>query len=236
MTATKQVLERYEPELSFERTLDAEPWRSLTQTTGCDIKPRQFTRVRIASGSGARVFGVLRAAARGGIQVLTTIPVPVRCPLEITLEGCQPSNGEAFYCIKRASVFLVGIILTSRQKPNCAAGSVATICDLESSLAGCRGSIVDLGIASLTLLCKTAFPPGAWVRLESRGWILFGTVREVALTSMAAHTVCVHLEAAFRADPRPGKDTPETHVLQSFPKLQPWTRMDRESPLQGDVL
>lgn len=236
MTETEQLLERCELEFSRDRTLDGVPWHSLSQTTGRDIKPTRFTRVRIASKSGARVFGVLRAAGRGGIQVLTTIPVPVRCPLEITLEGCQPATGEAFYCIKRSSLFLVGIVLSSRQKPSCNVGSVATICNLEAPLANCRGSILDIGINSLSVLCKTAFQPGAWVRLESRGWILFGTVRDVVPTGTAAHSILVCLEAAFRADARSGKDTPETHILRSFPKLQPWAHMDRENPLQGDIL
>lgn len=236
MTESKQLLKRYAPEFSFDRMLDGELWQSLTPIAGGDMNPTQFTRVRIASRSGARVFGVLRAMARGGIQVLTTIPVPVHSPIEITLEGCQPAMGEAFYSIKRSSVFLVGIVLSSRQKPNCAVGSRATIRDLDAPLATCLGNILEVENTRLSVLCKTAFPPGAWVRLESSGCILFGVVRYVVATSTAGHCVGVHLEAIFRADSRPGAAIPETHILRSFPKLEPWTLMDRESPLQGEIL
>lgn len=236
MTKTQQVLEPYEPEVSFHRTLQEVPWDALAQASKHDFNPTQFTRVRIVSRSGTRVFGVLRASPRRGIQVLTTISVPVHFPLEFTLEGCQPAAGEALYSIKRSSVFLVGIVFSSRQKPNCAVGSVATIRDLEAPLAGCRASILDVGSSSLSVLCNRAFPPGAWVRLESSGWILFGVVRYVVPTGMVGQCIRIQLEAVFPADSRPGTATRDTHVLRSFPRLQPWTRVDRESPLQGEVL
>jgi len=236
MTETKPLLKRYEPEFSYDRLLDGVPWHSLAQPSRADSKPMQFTRVRIASRSGTRAFGVLKPAASGGIRVLTTIPVPVRCPLELAPEGCQPAAGEAFYSIKRSSVFLVGIVLASREKPNCSVGSPATIRDLEAPMASCRGTILDVGNTSLSVLSSMAFPPDAWVRLESSGWILFGIVRDVASAGTAGQCLRIQLEAAFRADPTPGKAIPETHILRSFPKLQPWTGLDRESPLQGDIL
>jgi hypothetical protein len=233
MTETEQLIGRCAPE--FYQTRDEEPWRSLSQASR-DIKPTRFTRLRIATKSGFRVFGVLRDAARDRIQVLTTIPVPVHHPFEITLEGCQSVAGEAFYCIKRSSVFVVGIVLSSPQRPNCTAGSLATIHDLEAPLASCRGNILDIENTSLLLLCKMAFPPGAWLRLESRGWILLGVVSYVGPAGTVPCYVRVHVEAAFRADSSTGKPIPGTHILRSFPKLQPWTRMDGESPLQGDIL
>lgn len=236
MTGTKPQLELEEPDLSFDRTPEEEPWHFPVPTTRGDVKPTQFTRVRIASTSGIRVFGVLRETVRGRIQVLTTIPVPVRCPLEITLEGCQPATGEAFYSIKRSSVFLIGIVFASCPKPSCTVGSVATIRDLESPFATCCGRILNVGNTSLSVLYKTAFPPGAWVRLEWSNWILFGVVRYAVPAGTAGRCVCVHLEAAFRTDSRPRKAIPETHILRSSPRLQSSTRMDRESPLQGDVL
>lgn len=228
--------EPYELELSFEEPLETEPWRSVTHATGGHVKPLPFTRVQIASPSVTRIFGVLREAVRGQIQVLTSIPVPIRCPLEITLEGCRPAAGQAFYSIRRASVFLVGLALSNSLKPNCAAGSFATIRELDSPLTSRRGTILDLGTTTLSVVCKTPIALGAWVRIESRGWILLGVVKEVVPTSFAGYCVRVHLEAAFRVDSRPAKAIPETHILRSFPKLQPWTRLDCESPLRGDIL
>ncbi len=235
MTETKEFLERDEPKFSFHRTSDGDPGQP-AKNGGGGIEPTQFTRVRVASRSGYRVFGMLRSVVRGGIQVLTTVPVPARCPLEITLEGCQPAAGEAIYAIKRGSVFLVGMVFSSRQKPSCALGSVATIRDLESPRVSCRGSILDVGTTSVSVLCKTEMPPGAWVRLESSGWILFGVVQDVVPTSMLGRCVRIHLETAFQADTRNGNAMPEKHILRSFPRLQSCTGMDRERPLQGDIL
>jgi hypothetical protein len=236
MTETIQLLERDEPEFSFDRTPDEEPWHLLAQTTRRDIEPIPFTRVRIGSMSGIRVFGVLKATGRGEIQVLTTIPVTVHCPLEIAVEGCQPTAGEAYYRIKRSSVFLAGIVLSSHQKPGYAVDSPAIMRDLESPLVSYRGTILEVGDTSVSVLSKTAIPPGARVRLESSGWVLFGVVTYAVPAGTSDRSVRVHLEAVFRVDPRRGKAIPETHILRSFPKLQPWTPMDRESPLQEAIL
>jgi hypothetical protein len=36
--------------------------------------------------------------------------VPIRCPQKITITGCRPLNGEAFYCLKRSAVYQLGIV------------------------------------------------------------------------------------------------------------------------------
>jgi hypothetical protein len=216
-------------------TPDGELWHRLVQTSRNVFQPNQFTRVQIASPSGLRIFGVLRSVARSGIQVLTTVSVPVHCLLEITLEGCQPTSGEAFYSILRSPAFQTGIVFSTRQEPSVAGGSRATIRDLDPPFTEWCGSVLDIGSTSLSVLCKAEIAPGAWVRVQSSGWILFGVVEDVGRASTEGRSVQIHLEAAYPAVSTTRERVGETHFHRSFPALEHCALMDREDQLQGDL-
>jgi hypothetical protein len=181
------------------------------------IWPQQFAKVQISIPSGLRVHGLLRSVSRGGVQILTRAAAPIRCPLMITITGCRPLNGEAFYCLKRSAVYQLGIVFPGRQKPNIALGAVATIRQLEEPFDQGRGNILDVGGSSITILCKTWVAAGARIRVESGGWVLFGVVKNVIANSMISRCVEIHLEAAFPARPE------DSHATESFP-LDPCTK------------
>jgi hypothetical protein len=50
------------------------------------------------------VHALLKSVSHAGIQVLTPVRVPIRCPLKIAIAGCRPFQGEAFYFLKRSTV------------------------------------------------------------------------------------------------------------------------------------
>jgi hypothetical protein len=185
--------------------LTKQPSRAFLRSRPGLIRPKQFARVRITGSAGLDVHALLNSVSRSGIQVMTPREVPIRCPLEITLAGCRPFEGEAFYCIKRSTVFKAGIVFSSTQKPNVVPGTVATAYCLEAPIVECRGSILDVAGSTASILCKTPFASGSRVRLESNGWVLFGVVRDVIPTSMIGRRMEVHLEAAFPAQ----QDDPE---------------------------
>jgi hypothetical protein len=120
--------------------------------------------------------------------------------LEITIAGCRPTCGEAFYCRRQSSVHKVGIVFGSIPKPAVSTGAVAEIQMLDAPLSVGRGNIVELGRSSLSILGKVAIPAGAWVRIESSGWILFGVVKDRIATSMKGGYLQIHLQAAFPED------------------------------------
>jgi hypothetical protein len=182
------------------------------------IWPQQFGKVQIALPSGLRVHGLLKSVSRGGAQVLTRAAVPIRCPLKIAITGCRPLSGEAFYCLKRSSIYQLGIVMPGRQKPNIVLGSVATLHRLEAPFDQGRGNVLDVGTSSITILCKTWTAAGARVRVESGGWILFGVVKNVVPTSMIGRCVEIHLEAAF---PARLDDTNNTESFPFGPHAQP---------------
>jgi len=149
---------------------------------------------------GLRVHGSLKSISRGGVQVTTPLAVPIRCPLRISIAGCRPVVGEALYCLKRAMLYQVGMVFSSRQKPSITLGDMATIDTLEPPFVTGRGSILDIGSSSVSILCKTAIAPEERVRLESSGWVLFGVVQDMVATSMVSRCLEVHLQAAFPAE------------------------------------
>lgn len=163
------------------------------------VEAPTFVQVHISGPSGFGAHGLLRSVSRGGMQVLTPIPVPVRMAVEVTLSGCEPAPAEVFYCVKKSAVYQVGIVFSTRQRPEVAVGGFAVMSELDEPFTVSRGHIVDIGRDSMSMLCKTAIRPEAWVRLESNGWVLFGEVEGVVPTSMLASCVGVHLDAGFRA-------------------------------------
>lgn len=163
------------------------------------LRAPKLARVRICSSVGFEVYGVLKSVSRAGIQVLTPLAVPIRCPLQITIPGCQPFDAEAFYCLKRTDGCQVGVVFASLERPQLALGALATIHGLAEQGIVARGSVVDMGRSSVSILCKTTIVPGAEVRLESAGWVLFGLVRTVVPTSMIGKCLEIHLQAAFLA-------------------------------------
>jgi hypothetical protein len=146
------------------------------------------------------VHGLLMSVCYGGLQVLTPISVPLRCSVQVTIAGCRAIRGEASYCVKRSSVYQVGIVLSCHHQPYIAIGGLAVINSLEEPFTVTRGHILDIGSSSLWILCEAMLAPGAWIRVKSNGWILFGKMESVLGIGMAAWCVGVHLEAAFRAD------------------------------------
>jgi hypothetical protein len=164
------------------------------------VQPPQFRRVYLSTSTGFSGHGLLRSVSRIGVQVLAPMPVPTRCDLQITIAGCRPTCGEAFYCRKQSSVHKVGIVFGSIPKPAVSTGAVAEIQMLDAPLSVGRGNIVEVGRSSLSILGKVAIPAGAPVRIESSGWILFGVVKERIATSMKGGYLQIHLQAAFPED------------------------------------
>jgi hypothetical protein len=163
------------------------------------VEAPTFIQVYLFSPSGFGAHGLLKSVSRGGLQVLTPIAVPVGSAVEVTVSGCEPVPAEVFYCVKKLSAYQVGIVFSTRQKPEAAVGSFSVISELDEPFTVSRGHIVDAGSNSISILCKTAVRPQAWVRVESNGWVLFGEVEGVLPTSMLASCVGIHLDAAFRA-------------------------------------
>jgi hypothetical protein len=170
-----------------------------------------LARVQISTPAGPSVQGVLKSISRGGIQIVTSIPVPTRCPLQIAIAGCRPIAGEALYSLQRSAVHRVGIVFTSRQKPIISVGAPAQLHSLEPPFRAGRGNVVDLGSSSVSIFGKTTVFPGVWIRVESGGWILFGVVKDLVPTGLVGRCLEVHLEAAFPADESNGAcSTPGT--------------------------
>lgn len=164
------------------------------------VQPPQVRRVYLSSSTGFAGHALLRSVSRIGIQVLAPVPVPIRCDLQVTIAGCRPTFGEAFYCRKQSSVHKVGIVFGSIPKPAVLTGAVADIQMLDAPLSVGRGNVVEVGRSSLSILGKTSIPTGAWVRIESNGWIMFGVVRDHIATSMKSGYLQIHLQAAFPGD------------------------------------
>jgi hypothetical protein len=76
---------------------------------------------------------------------------------------------------------------------------LAVINSLEEPFLATRGHVLDVGSSSLWILCEATLAAGAWVRVESNGWILFGKIAGVLAISAAVWSVGVQFEAAFHA-------------------------------------
>jgi hypothetical protein len=170
----------------------------LDDQAGVEAPP--LIQVQISSPSEAEVHGLLKSVCYGGLQVLTPISVPLRCPVQVTIAGCRTIQGEVSYCVKRSSVYQAGIVLSCHHQPDIAIGGLAVINSLVEPFMVARGHILDIGSSSLWILCEAMLAPGAWIRVKSNGWILFGKMESILGIGMAAWCVGVHLEAAFRAD------------------------------------
>jgi hypothetical protein len=168
------------------------------------VEAPRFVQVFVSGRSGFGAHGLLKSLSRGGLQLLVPVSVPVRTTVQVTVSGCEPVAADVFYCVKKNAVYQIGMVLRSRPKPEVALGSLAVIHELDEPFTVSRGHVVDVARDSLSILCKTAIRPEAWVRLESNGWVLFGGVKGVVPTSMLASCVGVHLDAAFRASSSQG--------------------------------
>ena len=147
--------------------------------------------------SGLGIQGVLKSISRGGLQILTPIPVPVRSTVLITIAGCCTIPAEVFYCVKKSTVFQVGIVFSTRHKPEIAVGAFAVIHEFDEPFTVSRGHVMDadkqLSLDYVQNATDTKLP----VRVESNGWIIFGQVEGVVASSMLASCVGIHLDAAF---------------------------------------
>jgi hypothetical protein len=183
-----------------------------------------FNQVHISSPVGFSAHGLLKSISRGGVLVITPSPVPTRCPLQVGIVGCRLIGGEALYSTRRATVHRVGIVFSSRHKPNIDVGSPAKIRSLEPPFAAGLGSIVRVGSSSLSIFSKATIVPGSWIRIESSGWILFGVVKDRVPTSMVGRCLEIQLEAAFPADSTSSAAVRET--ISASPRPEPPTRTD----------
>jgi hypothetical protein len=163
------------------------------------VKSSRLIQVYVSGTSGLGVHGVLKSISRGGLQVLTPIPVPVRSAVLITIAGCCTVPAEVFYCVKKSAVFQVGIVFSTRHKPEIAVGAFSVIHEIDEPFTVSRGHVMDVGSSSLSIMCKTHLTPNTWVRVESNGWVIFGEVEGVVVSSMMASCVGIHLDAAFPA-------------------------------------
>jgi hypothetical protein len=164
-------------------------------------RARSLTLIRISNSRGFSTEGGLKSISRGGVQVVTNLPVPTRCPLEISIPGCAPVAGEALYSMRRTSTHRVGIVFATRYKPSLELGSFAKIRSLSPPFTTSRGSVVELRGSSLSIFGKSTFTPGCWLRIESREWILFGVAKNLFPTNLAGRCLEVHLEAALPVSP-----------------------------------
>jgi hypothetical protein len=182
----------------------------LSAYRGTLVEAPTFVQVYLSGRSGFGAHGLLKSISRGGLQVLVPVSVPVRTAVQVTVSGCEPVLADVFYCVKKSTVYQTGIVLRARPKPEVAIGGLAVMNELDEPFTVSRGHIVDIGRDSISMLCKTAIRPEAWVRLESDGWVLFGEVKAVVPTSMMATCVAVHLDAAFRSRSSAGLGTAQS--------------------------
>jgi hypothetical protein len=157
----------------------------------------RLIQVYLSGTSGLGIHGVLKSISRGGLQILIPIPVPVRSTVLITIAGCCTVPAEVFYCVKRSKVFQVGIVFSTRHKPEIAVGAFAVIHEIEEPFRVSRGHVMDVTSSCLSITCKTRLTPNSRVRVESNGWVIFGKVEGVVASSMLASCVGIHLDAAF---------------------------------------
>jgi hypothetical protein len=158
-------------------------------------------QVYISDSSGLQAHGLLKSASRGGLQILTPISVPRQRAVEVTIAHCRAVLGEVFYCVKKSNAYQIGVVFSAGHKPKIGIGSGAIVNELEEPFRIAHGNVLDVGGSSLSILCKTMLEPGAWVRVEASGWILFGEVEGAIALSMVSCFVGVHLEVAFPAYP-----------------------------------
>jgi hypothetical protein len=163
------------------------------------VEAPPLIQVYISSRAGFGAHGLLKTFSRGGFHVLTSLPLPLWGAVEIGLAHCRAVLGEVVYCVKRSRTYQVGIIPFSFQEPKIAIGGLAVIHALEKPFTLTRGHVLDIGNRHLSIFCKTRLEPGARVRIESTGWMLFGSVESVVATSMLASCLGVRLEAALFA-------------------------------------
>jgi hypothetical protein len=168
------------------------------------VEAPALIHVYISSRTGFGAHGLLISVSRGGFHVLTSLPLPLWGAVEISLAHCRAVLGEVVYCVKRSRTYQVGIIPSSLQKPKIVIGGLAIIHALDEPFTLTRGHVLDIGDTLLSIFCKTRLEPGARVRIESTGWILFGSVESVVATSMLASCLAIRLEAALFA----GLNTP----------------------------
>jgi hypothetical protein len=161
------------------------------------VEAPRLIQVYISGASGLGVNGLLKSVSRGGLQVLTPIAVPLRSAVSITIAGCCSVPAEVFYCIKKSPVFQVGIVFSSRHRPEVSVGAFAVIRELDESFTTARGHVLDVSSSSLSILCKSKLTLNSWVRVEYNGWVLFGEVEGVVVSSMVASCVGIHVDAAF---------------------------------------
>jgi len=161
------------------------------------VKSSRLIQVYLSGPSGLGVHGVLKSISRGGLQILTPIPVPVRSTVLITIAGCCTVPAEVFYCVKRSKAFQVGIVFSTRHKPQITVGAFAAIHEIEEPFRVSRGHVMDVTSSCLSIMCKTRLTPNSRVRVESNGWVIFGKVEGVVASSMLASCVAIHLDAAF---------------------------------------
>ena len=174
------------------------------------VEAPRFVQAYISGRSGFGTHGLLKSVSRGGLQILIPVSLPVRTAVQVTVSGCEPVLADVFYCVKKNAVYQAGMVLRARPKPEVAVGGLAVMNALDEPFTVSRGHIVDIERDLISILCKTAIRPEAWVRLESNGWVLFGEVKGVMPTSMLASCVGVHLDAAFLA--RSGAGLPRVHA------------------------
>ena len=186
---------------SFGSKVVKMPWPS--RAIPSLIQLPNLTSVLIRSESEEfRVYGWLKSLSRGGILALTSLPVPVRHPLEIAIAGCVPVKGHALYCLKRATVRQTGIVLSSWRNPGIHIGAAATLHSLDAPFIEGRGNVLDVASNTASILCKAEVSPGTWVRIETEGWVLFGVVRDLVPISAVGRCLEIYVEAAFQADKR----------------------------------
>jgi hypothetical protein len=158
-----------------------------------------FTQVYCSTAAGLGVHGSLKSVSRSGLQVLVPVSLPLRGVVQVTIAHCRAVFGEVLYCIKRSSIYQMGIVFSSRHRPEISVGSLAVVKSLDEPFTLTRGNVLDVGRTRLSIFCKTRLVPGAWVRVEANGWNLFGLVEAVVATSMLACCVDIYLEAAIPA-------------------------------------
>jgi hypothetical protein len=185
--------------VNTERPLPPEESKFLGRLAEAVLEIPPFTPVYCSSANGFGVLGLLKSVSRGGLQVLVPLSLPLGDVVQVTIGEGRVVLGKVLYSVRRSTIYQVGIVFSSRHELEIPVGCLAVIRSLDEPSTRTRGNVVDVGSSRLSIFCKTMLVPGAWVRVEANGWLLFGLVEAVVATSMLACCVDIHLEAACHA-------------------------------------
>jgi hypothetical protein len=164
-----------------------------------NVEAPGLSQIYISNTSGLGVSGLIKSVSSRGLHVLTPVRMPVQRDVMVTVAGCCTLRADVVYCVSKSPGFHAGIVVATYQKPEIAVGAFVVIRELEKPFSVTKGHVMDAGSNSLSILCKTKLKSNTRVRVESNGWVMFGEVELVVLSTMVASCLLVRLDAALPA-------------------------------------